>query len=603
MAENIENNNQPADKKEAPITIRDIVDFVLFNWYWFALSIIVFIGLGVAYALSRQPVYRSSAMILVDEKYNRSSNSDITTGFMPGSTMFRPNSGVEDELLIMGSRTIMEQVVQDLDANIWYSSKGRFRAEPIYAPDAPVRLFADTIRMPYAVRIQQIDGDRFTAALEYRLPGARRKSVRMIEATFGETIRDTTVGVFRILQQHMTVEPQGKGEIVTVAVVPVRNVAENYARRLNVAQAQKMSDVVNVSFNSNLPQQAAEVVNRLIAVYNQDAMETKRETARATLNFIDERLQSVAVELGDVDAAIERFKSQNSAVDITYEAGLSLQTVRDYENQLLATEIQIEMLNAIAEILESDSVGILPVNIGIQDQALSSAIDQYNELIIEKMRLGPNISDNNPIIKDINTQISSMQSALKESFNALRIQQESLQKQLSRITQKVHTIPSLERETVSIERDQEVKATLYAFLLNKREETALSLVATTPVAQVIDAAIVDPQPVAPRRSLIVLIFMIIGALLPAVIIYLIEQMRTKVSSVGEVEKTLQVPIIGAIPSKTSGMHDDKIVAPNSRDVITEAFRMVRTNLDFTMPQGGKVIMVTSSLPGEGKSFV
>ena len=209
----------------------------------------------------------------------------------------------------------------------------------------------------------------------------------MIEATFGETIRDTTVGVFRIFQQHMTVEPQGKGEIVTVAVAPVRNVAENYARRLNVAQAQKMSDVVNVSFNSNLPQQAAEVVNRLIAVYNQDAMETKRETARATLNFIDERLQSVAVELGDVDAAIERFKSQNSAVDITYEAGLSLQTVRDYENQLLATEIQIEMLNAEPEF-----------SLKMVDMS-DEYIDDLKATVIEAFQTGENEREIASIIK------------------------------------------------------------------------------------------------------------------------------------------------------------------------------------------------------------
>ena len=315
-----ENNKDIIDgrkeEENKSITLRDIFDFIVFNWYWFALSAIAFAGIGIVYALSRPDVYRSSAMVLIDEQYNRSSNSDLT-GFMPGRMMYRTNSGVEDELLIMGSRSIMERVVAELDANIVYATKSKLRYSYLTAESSPLKLTADTIRYTFNIHIKSIeDADgSFKALLEYRLPG-QKTTEKTITGAFGETIRDT-VGVFRLERAVATAGYNPKAaNSLRIYVRPVRNAAEAYAKALHVAQAQKFSNIVNVSISDHNPQKAAALTNKLIEVYNEDAINSKRRTAEATMRFIDERLQAVEGELSDVDTAIEKFKSDNSAVDI-----------------------------------------------------------------------------------------------------------------------------------------------------------------------------------------------------------------------------------------------------------------------------------------------
>lgn len=603
-------NMIPEEKPEKTITLRDVFDFLLFNWYWFVLSAIVFVGMGVLFALSKPNVFVSKAMIYVDDKYNRSSNPDLTSGFTPGRMMSRNDNGVENEMLIMASRSIMERVIDDLDANIIYSTKGRFRSDEIFTPESPLILVTDTVTKPYQLKVTALGADNFEATLLCKFPQDDKAKERHITGLFGQTLK-TEAGTFRLDKQdnfEKIFDSRYDGRI-SISVRPVRQMAEEYSKRLNIVQAEKYSNVVNVAMTDMTPQKSAEMINKLISVYNQMAIDGKREVDRITRDFIEERLANVEIELGDIDNAIQQFKSDNSAVDIKAEAGISLQSSMKYGEQLLETEIQLDMLKSILEILnkKTDEPGLLPVNIGITDAALSSAIQDYNTIVLNKMRLSDIPSANNPILKELSAQIFSTQAALTQSvknvYSALVIKRDSLNEKIGSITGKFSNLPYLERETVAIERDQKIKAALYSFLLNKQEETQLSMVAIAPVAKIIDPAIPVFQHVSPNRSIIVLMFLIVGMLFPALLIYLIEELRVKISRIGEVEDALHVPIIGAIPSKSAEVTDDKIVASNSRDVITEAFRMVRTNLDFTMPVGGKVIMVTSSLPGDGKSFV
>ena len=329
-------------------------------------------------------------------------------------------------------------------------------------------------------------------------------------------------GIFRF-------EPNGEpGEIemLSVTVMPLRDATEMYMTQLSITRPQDRSNVLNVSVSNHNPVMAAAFANEVVDVYNENAINSKQESAMATIQFIDERLYAVGAELSDVDSTIENFKSTNAAVDIMSETKLSLETSQQYKTQMLTTEIQLDMIKGIGDMLNSSGdTGLLPVNIGIEDVALSDAINRYNELVLERMRLGDATSDSNPVIRELNEQIVSMKNSLRRSvdnvYNSLQIQRDALERQIAQISSKVSTIPYLERETVSIERNQEIKAALYTYLLNKREETALSMVATTPVAQIIDRALVNPEPVATRKSLIVLAFFAIGLILPAIVIYLI----------------------------------------------------------------------------------
>src|SRR5699024_9971859 len=351
--------------------------------------------------------------------------------------MYRTSNSVEDELLIMSSRSIMERVVSELDSNIIYSTKSKIRYNYLTAQKSPVNLAADTIRYPFNISIKSIDekGNGFRAILEYRLPSQKRTE-KIITGKFGEPVTDTA-GIFRLYRNTAVWNDAKMDNTIKIHVNPIRNAAEAYSKgALNVSLAQKYSNIDHVSLTDNNPQKAAALTNKLIEVYNDEAINSKRKTAEATIRFIDERLGIVKNELSDVDTAIEKFKSDNSAVDIMSETKLSLETSRDYNTQLLETEIQLEMLHAIDDILDDEEeIVILPVNIGINDQSLANAINKYNELVLERMRLGTETSDNNPVIREMHTQIISSQQSLRQSIDnlskSLNIQKESLQKTLT----------------------------------------------------------------------------------------------------------------------------------------------------------------------------
>ena len=344
-------------------------------------------------------------------------------------------------------------------------------------------------------------------------------------------------------------------------------------------------------------------------MYNRNTNNDKNEIAQKTAEFIDERIGIISKELGSTEANLESFKRDAGITDLTSEAQIALAGNAEYEKKSVENRTQISLVNDLRKYLRGNEYEVLPSNVGLQDAALIGAIERYNEMLIERKRLLRTSTENNPAIVNLDTSIRAMkanvQATLEGTLQGLMITKESLDREASRYSRRISNAPGQERAYVSIARQQEIKAGLYLMLLQKREENAIALAATANNAKIIDEAIADDIPVSPKRSMIYLIALMLGVGIPVGIIYLIELTKFKIEGRADVEKLTSVPVVGDIPltDEKNDKNGSIAVFENKNNLMSETFRNIRTNLQFMLDNDQKVILVTSTVSGEGKSFV
>ena len=313
--------------------------------------------------------------------------------------------------------------------------------------------------------------------------------------------------------------------------------------------------------------------------------------------------------MGSTEANLESFKRDAGITDLTSEAQIALAGNAEYEKKSVENRTQISLVNDLRKYLRGNEYEVLPSNVGLQDAALIGAIERYNEMLIERKRLLRTSTENNPTIVNLDTSIRAMkanvQATLEGTLQGLMITKESLDREASRYSRRISNAPGQERAYVSIARQQEIKAGLYLMLLQKREENAIALAATANNAKIIDEAIADDIPVSPKRSMIYMIALILGVGIPVGIIYLIELTKFKIEGRADVEKLTSVPVVGDIPltDEKNDKNGSIAVFENKNNLMSETFRNIRTNLQFMLDNDQKVILVTSTVSGEGKSFV
>ena len=350
-------------------------------------------------------------------------------------------------------------------------------------------------------------------------------------------------------------------------------------------------------------------INQLLEMYNRNTNNDKNEIAQKTAEFIDERISIISKELGSTEADLETFKRDAGITDLTSEAQIALAGNVEYEKKSVENRTQISLVNDLRKYLRGNEYEVLPSNVGLQDAALIGAIERYNEMLVERKRLLRTSTENNPAIVNLDTSIRAMkanvQATLEGTLQGLMITKSNLDREASRYSRRISNAPGQERAYVSIARQQEIKAGLYLMLLQKREENAIALAATANNAKIIDEAIADDTPVSPKRSMIYLIALVLGVGIPVGIIYLIELTKFKIEGRADVEKLTSVPIIGDIPltDEKNDKNGSIAVFENKNNLMSETFRNIRTNLQFMLDNDQKVILVTSTVSGEGKSFV
>lgn len=613
--ENISQNNTHHSEGEnifhRTVSFREIFDKVLKNWYWFGISTFVFLCIGVLYLLSTSPVYHREATVLIKDARRGSAASELSAfADIAGISTRR---SVDNELYVLQAHRLMVEVVDRLNLTTNYTTKVGLRTATLYK-DSPIEvLFVDNLGDKGCAFTALLGEDGVTIS-EFsckRLASEKelKKSDKEFTTTakFGEII-NLPIGQITI-NPTLYFNPEFVGKEIQVTKGNRDIVATSYRSRVQMSVANKMASIINLSMNDVVPQRADDVLNTLLDVYNDDAVYDNQIVAEATAKFITERLQVIGEELHSIDGDIKRFKDKNNIVDIKTETTRRTEGAIRYEQEIAITSNQVAMSKFIRNYLSDNSkdVNIIPATTFEGSSAIAAQIADYNELVIRRLKLG-NDSENNPLVQQLNHSIVSTKNAILSSLashiSALEIKLANLENEERKISSMIGAVPKQEQEFLSIARQQKIKEELYLYLLTKSEENAITLAITERPARIVDYAFGGPRPISPNKMLILLAMIILGLGLPLVVIYILILTDNKVQGKHDIVKFCSVPYLGDIPLYEGHLNRSIAVRESGRDKVSEAFKILRTNMGF-MSGGEKqqVILTTSSNAHAGKTFV
>ena len=586
---------------ENVITLRDIIELFLGKWYLFAISVVLCVIIAWVYLASVSPVYQRSAVMLVKNE-SQSPSGDFSAllelnGMSSGSS-------VENEIYILRSYQILSEVVQRLHLNINYTVREKLRHKELFGTQPFEVLFLDAYPGYTSFKIQVKDEKEYLLS-DFEI-GEESQDFNGTFA-FNDTIQ-TPAG--RIMLHLITDRlPEYVDRTISVSYTDIESATNGIMKRIQTSAMEKQSTLVNIICqDTNIPRADA-ILNAILTVYNETIIEDKNRIASNTARFIDERIAIISRELGDVENKLTAFKQQNRLVDITANANLYLQEGSKAKEESIQLESQLSVAEFIKKYIADNSKRneLIPSISGVGDDAMQTQIENYNELMLQRNRLAANSGESNPVVKNMNESLSAMRTTLAGSIDnymrTLRLRFKNAKEVENKINKSIESVPQQEKYALDVMRQQSIKETLYTYLLTKREETAMQLAVTEANIRVVEAPFGSRQPIAPKRMMILLAAALIGVVIPFVYLRLREFWNTGVRGRKDIEDMTTLPVLGEVPGRKEGQEDGEIVvAENKNDRITEAFRLIRSNLDF-MNKEAKVLMFTSTTAGEGKTFV
>ena len=598
-------NNVTPQQPEEELNIQELLFRYLIHWPWFVVSVLFCVVCAFAYLKVATPVYNISATVLIkDEDKGGGATMASELEKMGLGGMMNTKSNVDNEVEVLKSKSLALEVVEQLNLYVSYRnedgwlSKEMYRTSPVLVSLTPQE--ADQLEKPMKVKMNLLAPGKMDVEIEV---GEKKyqKHLDKLPAVF-----PTDEGTVAFLaNQDTLVGKWGEVQHVTAVIGKPMSTAKGYSKALSIAPTSKTTSVVNISLQNSSTQRGKDFINKLIEVYNINTNNDKNEVAQKTAEFIDERIGIISKELGSTEQDLETFKRTAGITDLSSEAKIALEGNAEYEKRRVENQTQISLVKDLQRYLQGNEYEVLPSNVGLKDAALASAIAKYNEMLMERNRLLRTSTENNPTIINLTSSIHAMRANVVASMDAtlkgLQITKADLQREAKRFSQRISDAPTQERQFVSIARQQEIKAGLYLMLLQKREENAITLAATANNAKIIDAA--DEAPVAPKKMMILLMALIMGTGIPIGVIYLISLTQVTIEGRADVEKLTTLPVIGDIPVADDLKGSSIAVFENQNNLMSETFRGIRTNLQFLLEEGQKVIMVTSTVSGEGKSFV
>ena len=600
-------NNMNPQQPEEEVNLQELLFRYLIHWPWFVASVLFCVVCAFAYLKVATPVYNVSATVLIkDEDKGGGATMASELEKMGLGGMMNTKSNVDNEVEVLKSKSLALEVVEQLNLYVSYRnedswlSKEMYRTSPVLVSLTPQE--AGQLEKPMKVKMNLLASGKMDVEIEV---GEKKyqKHLDKLPAVF-----PTDEGTVAFLANSDTLV--GKWDDVqhiTATIGKPMGTVKGYSKALSIAPTSKTTSVVNISLQNSSAQRGKDFINKLIEVYNINTNNDKNEVAQKTAEFIDERIAIISKELGSTEQDLETFKRTAGITDLSSEAKIALEGNAEYEKRRVENQTQISLVKDLQRYLQGNEYEVLPSNVGLKDAALASAIAKYNEMLMERNRLLRTSTENNPTIINLTSSIHAMRANVVASMDAtlkgLQITKADLQREAKRFSQRISDAPTQERQFVSIARQQEIKAGLYLMLLQKREENAITLAATANNAKIIDAAIPDESPVAPKKMMILLMALIMGIGIPVGVIYLISLTQVTIEGRADVEKLTTLPVIGDIPVADGLKGSSIAVFENQNNLMSETFRGVRTNLQFLLEEGQKVIMVTSTVSGEGKSFV
>ena len=608
--------NEAKESKEENIDVKELLFKYLIHWPWFVGAVVACLIAAWVYLHISTPVYNISATVLIkDDK--KGGGAGMLSGLesLGLDGMISSSQNIDNEIEVLRSKTIAKEVVEDLGLYISYVDEDEFPSKNMYKT-SPVQVSltpqeADLLDKPMVVKMALQPQGSINVNVKIG-DDEYQKHFEKLPAVF-----PTNKGTLAFFQTLDSILPSKKSSKEIVGVErTVRNitavinkplaVAKGYCKNMTIEPTSKTTSVAVISLKNSNVQRGKDFINKLLEMYNINTNNDKNEVAQKTAEFINERISIISKELGSTEKDLESFKRGAGITDLTSDAQIALTGSAEYEKKRVENQTQINLLQDLQKYMENEGYEVLPSNIGLQDVNLAAAINRYNEVLVERKRLLRTSTENNPTIINLDTSISAMkenvQVSLDRVLRGLFITKADLDREASRYSRRISEAPGQEREFVSIARQQEIKAGLYLMLLQKREENAITLAATANNAKIIDDAIADDAPVSPKGKMIYLVALVLGVGIPVGVIYLLELTKFKIEGRSDVEKLTNVPIVGDIP-----LTDEKqgaiAVFENQNNLMSETFRNIRTNLQFMLENDKKVILVTSTVSGEGKSFI
>ena len=593
------------EEKEEKTDFKAVLFKYTIHWPWFVACILLCMAGAWLYLRYTPPVYNISASVIIKDN---DKNSKASSGMadLEDLGFYSSINNFDNEVEILQSRTLIKKVVEELDLYISYAAKSSFHDIELYK-SSPVKVWitpeeAQKLPAPAYINLTLQPGNKLNVKITI---GEQEYSKQFDKLP---ALLTTPSGTFSFTPADSTIAKSEQKIMATVS--SPRSVAGSYRGALSIEPTSKSTTIAQISVKSTHTQRGMDFINKLVEIYNRDANDDKNEVATKTAEFIDERINIINGELGTTEQELETFKRDAGLTDLKSDAQLALSENSEYEKKRAENSTQLRLVQFLASYANNPdhAYEVLPVNVGLTDTGLAELINRYNEMLLERKRLLRSSQENNPVVVNLDASIRAMRSNVLTTINSvqrgLAITQADLERQAGKYAGRITNAPGQERQLVSISRQQEIKAGLYLMLLQKREENAITLASTANNARIVDEALADAIPVSPKGKMIYLVALILGVALPVAVIYIIELFKYKIEGRADVEKITSLPIVGDVPfSENKSSEGAIVVHENQNDLMAETFRNVRTNVLYMMKSNEKVILVTSTTTGEGKTFI
>lgn len=606
MEENVNIPGQQAtDIQEDGLNLRDWLDIVLRNWKWIALSAVLCAGLAYLYLCTVTPTYQRQAVMLVKDEKGKGMSSGTTGDLNAAMDLsgFGMGNSVENEVYILKSYQLMHEVVNRLNLNVSYSIRQGLRRVALFR-EAPFTLTLDREPM-HGVTLNVEVGKSSVYLHDMKINGEAVAFNKMVP--YGQEVK-TPVGVMK-LTANAKWPVEFDGQVVKVAIGNLENTTNAYRSRLETEQVAKQSTLVNITLKDENIDRADAILSMLLKAYSESIVEDKNRVATNTAKFVDERVRIISEELGDVEERLTKFKQANRLVDIQANSALYLQEGSKAKDETVQIEAQLGVAKYLRDYLTdvTKQRELIPNVVNTNDMSLNAQVQEYNRMMLQRNRLASNSSEENSVVQELNRDLAalrgSIEGTLNSNINALQLRLNKSRSVQSQTTGNIAAIPAQEKYSLDVQRQQAIKEALYTFLLNKREETNLQLAVTEANIRVVEAPFGSRAPIAPKSAMILLAAFLVGCILPLVYFRLREFLDTGVRGRKDIEDQTTLSVLGDIPSRHHTQEDsDIVVSETNNDRLTEAFRILRSNLEFAN-KDARVLMFTSTIAGEGKTFV
>lgn len=610
------------EKKKQEATVNKSNDFlsffnfqklfetVILNWMWYLLSLAICLGAVFLYLRYTTPQYKVFANMMIKGDDNGRRNNVRTTSNLG---IISNSEGLDNEMEILKSRQLASAAVRNLKLYVSYKSDGRVKKIDMYR-NQPISVDVDSAHLerlnsPINLEIKR-ENNKYIVTGDYRVPTGENSysGTYTINKTFNSL--PASIGTRAgIIMMHANTGSLANGSTLFVTIKSPAMTAYKYAGSLQVIQTSKSTDIARLTLIDEIPDRATDYLKELTYCYNQQANEDKNEVALRTEEFINSRLEKINVELGNTEGALETYKRRQGMVNINMSGGQAVGNSDEFEKKLADANTQISLLNEISSIMNQseNKYQTLPANVGLSDAATAGLINRYNEIVLERNRLLRSASESSPSVLPLTSQLDDLSNSIRRSMSQNRrnmeIQRNAISSQYGKYAGQVFATPEQERILTQIGRQQEVRSGLYLMLLQKREENSISLASTADKGRLIDMPEYAGQ-VSPNPKMLYTAAGAIGLLIPTLFMFLIVLLRYKIEGHEDVVKLTTLPILAdvAIANESAKTKADIVVHENENNQMEEIFRSMRTNLQFILKEKEKVVMFTSTISGEGKTF-